>query len=74
MLRQTWQLWCELNGHEPGSAQKFSENLYAGAPEVKRVNRGARGNREYRFEAITLSENGISHMQEKGYNITGLFA
>ena len=66
-LRAAWGIWCEENGHEAGSAGKFGERLYAACPNISRVLKGARGERERRYEGIDLTENARSLYNERRY-------
>jgi putative DNA primase/helicase len=34
-LYETWRLWCNESGHEPGSVATFGRNLMAAVPEVQ---------------------------------------
>lgn len=66
-LRAMWAVWCEENGHEPGSDGKFGERLYAACPLVKRVLKGKRGDRERRYEGIALTQEASTLYMERTY-------
>ncbi|MFH0908735.1 MAG: phage/plasmid primase, P4 family [bacterium] len=59
-MRNAWKVWCTENGNEPGSDGKFAERVYAACPEIKRVHRGTRDSRQWRYEGIALNELGTS--------------
>ena len=67
MMRAMWRIWCEETGNEPGSDNKFGERLYAARPEVKRVQRGPRGDTTRRYEGIDLNEQGKKVYLEREY-------
>ncbi len=73
MLRKAWELWCEVNGHEVGTVNRFGENLKSACPDVKRVLRGPKVSRETQYENIHLTDETISLLQQKGYDITTLY-
>lgn len=67
MLFEHWRLWCEANGHQPGTAQTFGRNLAAACPEivVRRPRQGGE-NRPRIYEGITMRRSGTTKT-EGGY-------
>lgn len=55
-LLTDWRIWCEDNGHKPGSVQTFGRDLRAVIPHLRVVRpREGDNNRERRCAGVKLS-------------------
>jgi putative DNA primase/helicase len=50
-----WHLWCDDNGHVPGSAADFGRKLRAVIPRVGDVRKKVEGRRERHYTGLNLS-------------------
>lgn len=54
-LQLAWHLWCDDNGHVPGSAADFGRKLRAVIPRVGDVRKKVEGRRERAYTGLNLS-------------------
>lgn len=54
-LQLAWHIWCDENGHVPGSAADFGRKLRAVIPRVGDVRRNIEGRRERHYSGVALT-------------------
>ena len=54
-MQTAWRMWCEDNGHFPGSVADFGKKLRAVVPRIDDVQRRENGQRERLYVGITLN-------------------
>ena len=54
-LQLAWHIWCDENGHVPGSAADFGRKLRAVIPRVGDVRRNIDGRRERHYAGVALT-------------------
>ena len=54
-LQLAWRMWCDDNGHVPGSAADFGKKLRAVIPRLGDARKRIEGRRERHYIGLTLS-------------------
>lgn len=54
-IQLAWSVWCDENGHVPGSAADFGRKLRAVVPKIDDSHRSVRGQRDWWYVGVQLT-------------------